>query len=252
MTLDASRIFLYMAIGLLLCVVAVIICTGIASCLAKKSRIERFAAGEPCDFSHANMTAEEIDDLYRLVDLVTSALERHNVRHFMTAGTLLGSIRHGGLIPWDDDFDLGIMEEDMPRVKAAIRDLEAKNVTTKAFGDYAELNFWYTDREATHFPFLDAFLYKRDAKGNYMLSKPESQEAWPEMWYRPDELFPLDKKPFGKLELYAPRQPEKYLARVYGPEWATKYKTGFEHKHGIWNKPKEGILTDKTLCYSGV
>ena len=223
--------------------------------MAKRARIERlteeFAAGEPCDFSHANMTAQEIDDLNKLIELVTSALERHGVRHFMTAGTLLGSIRHGGLIPWDDDFDLGIMEEDMPRVQAAIRDLKAQNVTTKAFGDFAELNFWYTDREATHFPFLDAFLYTRDADGNYVLSKPESREAWPKMWYRPDELFPLGKRSFGELDLYAPRQPEKYLERVYGREWATKYKTGFEHKYGIWKTPKEGTLTDDTLCYAG-
>ena len=42
---------------------------------------------------------------------VTAILDKHNISYTMYYGTLLGAIRHKGFIPWDDDFDLGVLDE---------------------------------------------------------------------------------------------------------------------------------------------
>ena len=45
---------------------------------------------------------------------------KHNVTYFLTAGTLIGGMRHGGIIPWDGDGDVGILEEDYHRLKLVL------------------------------------------------------------------------------------------------------------------------------------
>ena len=37
--------------------------------------------------------------------------EAHNLKYFAIGGTLLGAIRHGGYIPWDDDVDFAMMRD---------------------------------------------------------------------------------------------------------------------------------------------
>ena len=50
------------------------------------------------------------------------ALTKYNVPYWIDFGTLLGTVRHGGYIPWDDDIDICIERADIPRAKAAIEE----------------------------------------------------------------------------------------------------------------------------------
>lgn len=59
--------------------------------------------------------------LLEMADTVTGIFERHGIRYIIGYGTLLGAVRHQGFIPWDDDFDLWLFDEDYEQALEVLR-----------------------------------------------------------------------------------------------------------------------------------
>lgn len=51
----------------------------------------------------------------RLGVMVDADLRRAGIKYFLSAGNLLGAMRTGNFIPWDDDMDFGLMRDDFNR-----------------------------------------------------------------------------------------------------------------------------------------
>ena len=50
--------------------------------------------------------------------------EEKNLRYYAAFGTVLGAVRHGGMIPWDDDIDVYMPREDYNRLLSMRNDLK--------------------------------------------------------------------------------------------------------------------------------
>ncbi len=61
--------------------------------------------------------AEEL----RLLSEIDKVCRKHGIRWFAYAGTLLGAVREGGFIPWDDDIDICMLRADYERFKGLFR-----------------------------------------------------------------------------------------------------------------------------------
>lgn len=58
----------------------------------------------------------EKDELHKIqigiLDFFAEFCDNHALSYWIDYGTLLGAIRHGGYIPWDDDVDVSMLRED--------------------------------------------------------------------------------------------------------------------------------------------
>ena len=84
---------------------------------------ERFLDYETCfeDPMGCNLTREEKAELsehqkncIEALQFIEELSQKYNLKYRLLAGSVLGAVRHGGFIPWDDDIDVGICIEDLP------------------------------------------------------------------------------------------------------------------------------------------
>ena len=71
------------------------------------------------DFSEYNGEGTALRKLQlRLLDIlveIDKICRKHGIQYWIDFGTLLGSVRHGGFIPWDDDIDVTMPTKDYYR-----------------------------------------------------------------------------------------------------------------------------------------
>jgi phosphorylcholine metabolism protein LicD len=185
--------------------------------------------------------------LYKCFYELHNILIDFNIGYWATSGTLLGAIRHKGIIPIDDDVDLAISYKDVPIIlsKEFKKALDKKGFYVKFHSEskqkatngekYDWIKINTKKKVAGRMCSIDLFTQSMevDKKGKYCITfeTPWARELWPKEKFYLDELLPLKQVPFGDGIIFAPKTPEPYLTRTYGKSWSTTMMVTQDQDH---------------------
>jgi phosphorylcholine metabolism protein LicD len=125
---------------------------------------------------------------------VDKICKRHNIKYWLSSGTLIGAMRHQGFIPWDDDLDIEMMRSDYLRLMKVLP---------------SELPEWLVLQNNDTDPNYFYFYAKVRDKRSRMLEQNGYDRIWKEQGIYID-IFPMEQHPIWMHKLT-----EKTVGHMY-------------------------------------
>lgn len=131
-----------------------------------------------------NLTAEQLQSLKKcerdMLKEFVDICNRHGIKYFVQGGTLLGTVRHSGFIPWDDDIDVSLPRDEYEKFLA---------VAEKELPEYYFLQTKDTDPE-----YPNNFAKIRDSRTTFLETSARNLNINHGAYI---DIFPLDYYPDG-------------------------------------------------------
>ena len=162
-----------------------------------------------------------IGGTYQLLYLVDKIFNEEGVLYWADFGILLGDVRNGSMIPWDDDGDVCAFLKDRERILSLNNRLEHEGLEIIVNTENDLLIFRYKDQRL---PFVDIFLYEEDPAAPEKMQLAGIPYKWcPQVrWYK-HELQRFARIKYGPIELNAPYLGQvRHLLQRYGNDCLDK------------------------------
>lgn len=96
-------------------------------------------------------------EMIKVMQVFSEICKENDIKWWLCSGTLLGAVRHGGFIPWDDDVDVSMLEKDYRKLQKVLKKL----------GKEDEYFFQSIQTDPDHYYRFGKFLRKGDSIPTY-------------------------------------------------------------------------------------
>ena len=195
------------------------------------------------------VTGNDLCLLMDTLEALSGALTKANITYFLYSGTLLGSWRHHGLVPWDDDVDIAVDFTRQRELRRALDTLKPKFTYTErgtvSWKFYAQ-SAHEIDSFLWRWPFVDICFFGENSTHVFEHDLDMFPEfAFPKAW-----VFPLVLRPLGKLLLPAPWRTKEVLDVTYNlQECKISHYSHRREKGKDWNEIKTVACDDLRPVY---
>jgi lipopolysaccharide cholinephosphotransferase len=180
---------------------------------------------------------EFINGIYDVVKFTKELCEKENIEYFIDGGTMLGCIRDGGQILYDNDADFGMTVSNFKKLLPFKDEFEKQNykfiIKENCKIQIQNRNIYIVhsnERIPIHlYPALDVLIYKPIKEGfftKYVIQDQQFRKDYPNAWHYQKHLYPLKDYIYQCLDaepliLKGANNPKNYLDGTY-PGWQTK------------------------------
>jgi hypothetical protein len=165
---------------------------------------------------------------------ICQLLTDSNIEYCIVGGTLLGCFRHGGFIPWDDDIDILVHENDMYKLANLFPDIfelvPTETITCSYHEGFRHFAVW---RGAVH---VDIWPWKSN---NAQPHKIQTFIGYFDM----HRWFPVRKARFADLIVSVPHDPIYVIEYNFGKQWRDTIKKTTSDKT-IWLCNKNNVIEE--------
>ncbi len=109
--------------------------------------------------------------------------EELNLNYFLVCGSALGAARHGGVIPWDDDFDVGMYREDYNKFMENAPTLLPEGIFLQNYKSDPQFPYVFAKLRNSNTTFIQTVLSDKDINHGVYI-----------------DIFPLDGYPLNPFE----------------------------------------------------
>ena len=168
--------------------------------------------------------------LLMMMDELDKVCEENNIKYTIIGGTMLGAVRHGGFIPWDDDVDIAMTRDNFDMLMSCSGKISSNFFIQNNFSDS---NYYYG---------FAKLLLKDTSCIEYGHENTEYKKG---IFI---DIFPLDNTPNSKIKRFKQKVVDQLLKKILrqtmkissDPSWSVLKKIifGFISLIGKVTQPK--------------